>query len=1338
MNTLSSYESRLSEHARLSLASFSQQRLWFLQQWNPEQSHAITSFILSIDGPLHREALEHSLNKIVQRHEILRTTFAFLEGHLTQVIAPSLTFPLPVCDLQHFPEGEWMPYVQREVQHMASQSFDLAHGPLLRVALLRCAQERHFLIFLAHQGIIDAQSRDIFLQELATFYRAYVTDRPSSVSTPPLQYTDFALQQQEWVGRQDALAPHLAYWQHLLDRAPAVLDLPMSHSTRTTVTDHGGAHQFALPAKLREALNGLCRQDDVELFTPLLAAFAALLSRYSGQDDFCLGSSSGKRSWPGTETLIGNFVNTLMLRVDLSGDPTFQELVARIHTMVTASCAHANVPFEYVMKELHLEHHGQNAPFQVFFALEPSVSSLPPGWSLLPIQGETEHAQFDLSLVLTEYPEGLHGCVEYRTDLFDAATIERLVGHWLTLLEAAVLQPAQRLALLPMITEAERQQAVVAWNATQAPYPRDTPLHQLFEEQVARTPAATAVSFATQQLTYGDLNAQANRLAHALREKGVGPDTLVGIFVERSLDMVVGLLGILKAGGAYVPLDPTYPSDRISFMLEDAQTAVLVTQSHLMSHLPAHTASVVCLDADADWLQQQPTTNPSPVNTVDHLAYVIYTSGSTGRPKGVQLCHRSVVNFMISMRQQPGLSPEDRLLAVTTLSFDIAGLEIYLPLITGAQVIIASSAMVSDGAALAQTIAQERITVMQATPITWRILLASGWQGSPQLRVFCGGEALPLDLAQQLRAKVAALWNLYGPTETTIWSAAQAIQPEDERISIGRPIANTEFYLLDPNLQLVPIGVPGELFIGGDGLARGYLRRPELTQERFIAHPFQHEAGARLYRTGDLAYYQPDGTIVVMGRLDHQVKVRGFRIELGEIEAVISQYPSVQQVVVVVREDTPGDSRLVAYVVPQAQEQLVRENLHQYVQEHLPAYMLPYTYVVMEAFPLTLNGKIDRRALPAPEASRQEEASTFVAPETFLQQQLVTLWEDLLQVRPLGIRDNFFEMGGHSFLAMRLVERIEQAYGKKLPLSTLFAEATVEHVAQVLQQEESGEVQPETRTPWFAVQADGTKRPFFFLHGQWEGGAFYSLELARALGSDQPFYLLDTYRFVEEEMPPTIEEMATAHLDVLRRLQPEGPYQFGGWCNGGLIGYEMARQLRAQGQRVDLLVLMDADAPGFRFREERRCIDRLIARLRLNPQKQVDWFLRYRHMRLFLYDLKLYVRNVLASRPQPEDADDMSWAACWKRFFLSKKALRQDWLGVYEWAAAGYQPSAYPEKVTFFWTQEEPWRKNKWSPWITRNELDIHIIPGNHITSRTRYLSVLAEHLRSSMQSISE
>ncbi len=815
--------------------------------------------------------------------------------------------------------------------------------------------------------------------------------------------------------------------------------------------------------------------------------------------------------------------------------------------------------------------------------------------------------------------------------------------------------------------------------------------------------------------------------------------------------MVIGLLGILKAGGAYVPLDPTSPSDRLAFMLEDAQAPVLVTQSHLVSRLPTSTASVVCLDVCGEVLQQQPASNPFPLSTASNLAYVIYTSGSTGRPKGVQICHRSVVNFLTSMRAQPGLSAEDRLLAVTTLSFDIAALEIYLPLLVGAQVIIASTSMAVDGTALAQTLVQQRITAMQATPITWRMLLAAQWQGSQQLRIFCGGEALPPDLAQQLLSKVAALWNLYGPTETTIWSAAWEIKREDEPISIGRPIANTEFYLLDPHLQPVPLGILGELFIGGDGLARGYLHREELTAERFIAHPFRHDSTARIYRTGDLAYYQPDGTMVVIGRLDHQVKVRGFRIELGEIESALSQQPSVQQAVVVVREDPAGEKRLVAYVVPRAGEQPTGEDLQSQIQQRLPAYMVPSTFVQMSALPLTPNGKIDRRALPAPDTSRLErESSTFVAPKTFLQQQLVTVWEDLLHLHPIGIRDNFFALGGHSLLAMRLAHRIEQACGKKLSLSTLFAGATIEQIAQTLLQEGPGEAQKKTRTPLLSVQTGGSQRPFFFLHGQWEGGAFYSLELARVLGPEQPFYLLEPYRFAGLAVPPSIEEMAMAHLEVLRSVQPEGPYQLGGWCNGGLIAYEMARQLHVEGQTIDLLILMDPDAPAFRFQRERRLIDGLISLLRLKPEKQVDWFLQYRHLRLAFYYWRLKQRTQKApithqKYEQPESLESKIEAEALaaestqsESLFPGKEALRQEWLSVYEWAVAGYLPSPYPGPVTFFWTEEEPGRKNAWRSWIANNEVDIHIIPGNHITSRTRYLSVLAEHLRTCVQDVQE
>jgi amino acid adenylation domain-containing protein len=1340
MSTTYSRDIGLQEDVKTFPASFSQQRLWFLQQWNPEQSHYITTLLLRMNGTVQQEALERSLNEIVQRHEILRTTFAVVEEQLTQVIAPCPSLPLSVSDLEHIPAEEQEAEALRAAQQEAQRPFDLTQGPLIRATLVRFATDKHLLILVAHQIVFDSWSTGVFLQELTALYQAYTTNQTAQVPALSMQYADFARQQLEWL-HQDTLAEHLTYWKQFLQQAPSALELPANRSHSLNVSNQGATHQFALSPQLTEALKELSKREDVSLSVPLLAAFTALLYRYTGQQDLCIGTYSTHHSHAETAALIGNFVNTLVLRADLSENPTFQELIKRTQTMLAATSSHADVPFEYVMQELQPDRNAsQNALFQVLFALESSLPSLPTEWSLLPTHIETQNARFDLSLILTDYPDGLHGYLEYRTDLFTADAIERMVGHWLTLLEAAIAHPSEQIATLPLLTEQERHQLLEEWNeATHVPYPHDKPLHQLFEEQVVRTPDAPAVTFAGQHLTYRELNVQANRLAHYLREKGVGPEVLVGIFVERSLEMVVGLLGILKAGAAYVPMDPTYPAERIGFMLEDAEMPVLVTQSRLVSRLPDHTASLVCLDTDTTALQQQPDTNPSALATQENRAYVIFTSGSTGRPKGVQICHRAVVNFLISMSHEPGLTAEDRLLAVTTLSFDIAGLEIYLPLIVGAHIIVASAATAVDGTALIQALTQERITVMQATPITWRILLAAGWQGDPNLKILCGGEALPPELAQQLLSKVGSLWNVYGPTETTIWSTAWEIKPDDEPISIGRPIANTDIYLLDTHRQAVPIGVPGELFIGGDGLARGYLNRPELTAERFIKHPFSDDPNARIYGTGDLAYYQPNGTIVVIGRLDHQVKVRGFRIELGEIESVLSQHPAIQQAVLVVREDTPGDKRLVAYVVPRPGQQPAVDELHRHVQQRLPAYMVPAAFMLMEAFPQTPNGKIDRRALPAPDTVSVERESSFVAPQTLLQQQLADIWKDLLQTHPIGIHDNFFEMGGHSLLAIRLVNRIEQAMGKKLALSTLFAGPTIEQIASTLQQDVQGE---ETRVPLLPVQTSGSKRPFFFLHGQWEGGAFYSLELARALGPDQPFYLLEPYRFEGLAVPPTLEEMATAHLEVMRSVQPEGPYLFGGWCNGGLIAYEMAKQLLAQGQTVDLLVMMDADAPAFRFKQEWRLIDQGVSLLRLNPEKQVDWFLLYRHLRLYLYDMKKRLQKKSAAHQQdkqPESVESQIEAHAFAAedakqpdaLFPGKNVLRQDWLSVYEWAVAGYWPSTpYPGKITFFWTEEEPARKNGWMRWIKDNVIDVHIIPGNHISSRTRYLSVLAEQLR--------
>ena len=1120
----------------------------------------------------------------------------------------------------------------------------------------------------------------------------------------------------------DILGAQLAYWKQQLTGASTILELPTDHPRPAVNSHHNSNYTFVLSRQLTDDLKALSRREGVNLFITLTAAFNILLHRYTGQDDLLIGTDTMSYRHPETERSLDIFSNVLPLRTNLSGNPTFRELLARVQTVILDAEAHQDVPFEYLLKELQLEgESGQNPLFQVMLTIQPSVPDLSSDWALTQTDVNIDRCKLDLSLIFEDQLEGLIVRFEFNIDLFDETTIARMSGHLQTLLKGIVDNPSQRISELPILTQAERHQLLVERNATQVAYPRDTCLPQLIEDQVERTPDAVAVVYKDTQLTYRELNARANQLAHYLRQLGVGPDALVGLYVERSLEMVVGLLGILKAGGAYVPLDPTYPDERIAFMLTDAQAHVLVTQQHLTAYLPAHSAQVVCLDADAPIVAQQSETNPVPVATSDNLAYVIYTSGSTGRPKGVQILHRALVNFLISMRQQPGLTAEDVLLAVTTLSFDIAALELFLPLIVGAHIVMASRDVVANGAALAELLESSRATVMQAAPVTWRILLAAGWQGNPRLKILCGGEALPRELARQLLAKVGSLWNMYGPTETTIWSTVCKIEPADETISIGCPIANTSLYLLDTHLQLVPDGVPGELYIGGDGLARGYLYRPELTAERFISHPFSDESGARLYKTGDLARYLTNGTIEHLGRLDFQVKLRGYRIELGEIEAILSQHPSVQQAVVIVREDVPGDKRLVAYVIPNQEQTATISDLQKHAMKQLPSYMVPSVIVLLETLPLTPNGKVDRKALPAPDSSRTLAPDTFVAPTLPIHHQLIQLWEELLDVRPIGIRDNFFYLGGHSLLAARFVARVEEVFGKKLSLATLFACPTIEQLAHALQ---TGE-EKSSHTPLVAIQVSGSQRPFFYLHGAWEGDAFYCFHLAQHLGPDQPFYALAPYNFDSVQDVPTIEEMAKAHISSLRAIQLEGPYLLGGFCNGGLVAYEMARQLHAQGQQVDRLILIEPAYPPLLHALARGLIPRVGNLLRLSQRKQLDYFLRLRHIYKFLRrerkleDLKGF-RSIDPSIHS---------------LFPTAYALRQDDNALFDWIISGYNYDPYPSKITLIWADEEPFR-GIWQRKTTQEKgIELHIIPGNHIACRTDHIRAMAEELYRSLYS---
>ena len=1038
--------------------SLAQERLWLLHQLQPDIPLYNESSLFRLTGKLNVTALEQSINAVIQRHEILRTCFQVVVDQPVQVIDATLTFSLPLVDLQGIPETEQQAKVKQIVTTDSSIPFDLSQGQLLRGTLLRLKQQEYILLLTMHHIISDGWSWKVFYQELAVFYSATANDLPKL----PIQYADFALWQREWL-QSETIKTQLAYWKQQLEGIPPVLPLPTDYPRPANQSFRGAREQLILPLQLTNALKSLSQQSGVTLFMTLLAALTTLLYRYTGQTDIPIGTPVANRTCREIEGLIGCFINTLVLRTDLTGEISFCDLLRRVRDRTLAAYAHQDLLFEQLVKELQPERTMSYAPlFQVMFVFQdaPLQALKLPEIELQPLVIDSGIAKYDLTLFLEDTKQGLIGALEYNTDLFKADTITRMLGHFQTLLEKIVSNPQQQLWQLPLLTLSEQQQ-LAAGNHTQINYPQLC-LHQLFEAQVEQTPDAVAVEFESAQLTYRELNASANQLAHYLRQLGLQPEGLVGVCVERSLEMVVALLAILKAGGAYVPLDPTYPPERLSFILEDTQVQVLLTQQHLVEVLPAHPAELVCLDADSQTIAQHSTENP--INTVvaDNLAYVIYTSGSTGKPKGVQILHRAVVNFLCSMHQQLEVTAPDVFLAVTTITFDIAVLELFLPLTIGSRVVVASREVATDGVRLSESLNNSGATVMQATPATWRMLITADWQGNNQLKILSGGEALSPQLAEQLLGWSKQFWNLYGPTETTIWSTLTQIESKQQPVTIGRAIANTQTYILDNHLQPVPIGIPGELYIGGIGLARGYLHRPDLTAEKFIPDPFNHAAGTRLYRTGDLARYRADGAIEYIKRSDRQIKLRGFRIELGEIEAVLSQHPTLREVVVILREDQPQQKRLVAYVVPISHREPTPSELRSYLQKRLPAYMVPSVFVVLEALPLTPNGKVNRQALPVPDQTRPE-LETFVAPRSVVEEMLASIWEQILDIERVSIHDNFFALGGHSLLATQVVSRLRQAFQVSLPLRSVFEAPTVASLA--LQVEEAMKTEAKLAAP---------------------------------------------------------------------------------------------------------------------------------------------------------------------------------------------------------------------------------------------------------------------------------
>ena len=1084
--------------------SFAQQRLWFLDQWEPGNASYNICRAHYLRGTLNVGAFENSVNSIVERHEILRTSFPASDGQPTQAVAPVLSLSLEVIDLRPLPKSERYEQSIHIAKEQARHPFDLARGPLLRAMLIRLDEQEWLIVLTVHQIVCDGWSMQIFYRELWTSYKAFSAGRRPALPDLPFQYSDFAVWQRKWL-RDGPLVSRLNYWKHRFGGGVPLLNLPTDRSRPKLGNFRGARQSVMLPEALSEALKDLSRRAGLTLFNTLMAAFKTLLFRYTDQADLVVGFPIANRNWGATEELIGLFVNTLVLRTDLSDNPTFSELLIRVRHFCWEAYTYQDLPFERLVEELHPNRElGRNPLFQVMFVLQVAESTRTAieGLASEPLEVDAGTSKFDLTLSLTERDKKLTGSFEYSTDLFDHSTIERMVGHFQTLLEGIVENPDRRISDLPLLTEAERRQLLFEWNNTEADYPKDKCIHEMFQEQAKQTPDAIAVTFEGQRLTYRELNTKANQLAHHLQRLGVGPGRLVGICLERSLEMVIGLLGILKAGGAYVPLDPSYPRERLAFMLEDAEVSVLLTQEKLvedgrwriedgnhrspsrdsLSSILNPRLKIVCLDRDWHLIETQSRETPRSGVSSDDFAYVIYTSGSTGKPKGVQVSHRSVVNCLHSISQRVGVTNQDVFLAVTTISFDIAGLELYLPLMVGGRVAVASHEEAVDEERLLKRLTEDSVTAMQATPSTWRLLLDAGWLGAEKFKILCGGEALSRNLAARLREH-GQLWNLYGPTETTIWSAICAVEPGEIAVPIGRPIANTQIYILDSHLQPVPIGVHGELYIGGHGLARGYLNRPELMAEKFVDSPFSDKPGSRLYKTGDIARYLVDGNIEFLARIDNQVKIRGHRIEVGEIEATLNQHPSVKESVVIaslfppprrgrtkvgvihstnsLREQAPpslpspvegegvseSDRNLIAYLVSDTEKPLATE-LRSFLNQKLPDFMIPSLFVFLDSVPLTPNGKIDRNALPAPDGERPQLDQGVIEPRTEIEELVAQVWREVLKLDKIGVYDNFFDLGGHSLLATRVVARLRNNFNIDLPLGKLFELPTVTALAE--------------------------------------------------------------------------------------------------------------------------------------------------------------------------------------------------------------------------------------------------------------------------------------------------
>jgi len=1289
--------------------SFAQQRLWFLDQLESVSGNYNIPLVLNLTGKLEFESLQQALNAVIQRHEVLRTSLTSVQGISQQEIAAQLTLKISRVDC-HLSEPEIAKIAIAE----ASLPFNLSQLPLLRATLLDLSPTSHVLIIIVHHIIADGWSMGILREELSAYYQAIVTGTAPAIAPLPIQYADFTLWQRQYL-TEAVLAPQLDYWQHQLADIPPVIELPLDRPRPAVQTFAGGSQSFQLSPEISQQLKAFSGQAGVTLFMTLLSAFGVLMHRYTHQEDIVIGSPIANRNRQEIEPLIGFFVNTLALRLNFEHNPSFTELVQQVKQVALDAYAHQDVPFEKLVEKLQPERDLSYHPlFQVMFVLQNTPNSTfdLPELIVEELELERVDAKFDLTLLMTETEAGLQGTLNYKTDLFDAATITRMLEQWQVLLNAITFEPETSVATLPLLTPVELDQLLVKWNQNQSEDTQDKCIHELFEEQVRLNPNAVAVVFQEQQLTYQELNQKANQLAHYLQALEVQPK-IVGICIERSLEVIIAILGIIKAGSAYLPLNPKDASERLRFIFEDASISLLLTQEHLIQQLPVTEIQLLCLDSDWDTVAQHSTENLIDSATPEDLAYVIYTSGSTGKPKGAMIEHRSAVNLSqaLNLAIYQNYPRQLKISLNAPTSFDGSVKQI-IQLINGHSLYIIPEEVRLDINQMIEFIRTNRLDVLDCTPSYLKLFLAAGLMeadvNNPLQAVLIGGEAIDQGTWDILRqSSKTTFYNVYGPTECTVNVTVCPIVPVLEKPTIGRSLADTEIYILDANLQPVPLGVKGELYLGGIRVARGYLNRPELTAQKFIVNPFSNEPEARLYKTGDLARYLADGNIEYLGRIDNQVKVRGFRIELGEIANCILQHQQVKEVFMITKEDFSGNQNLVAYVVG---KDLTTQELRLFLHSQLPDYMIPNTFVFLDALPLTPNGKIDQRALPTADWSRDEQEITFVQPRDEWELKLAAIWEQVLKIDGVGIYDNFFELGGHSMLALQLFAQIQAKFQRDLSINTLFSAPTVEQLASILKQQENNNSSESNIVP---IQSHGDKPPFFFVHGG-AGGLLQFQKLAQHIGTDQPFYGLEAIGMDgKQAIPTTVEEMATQYVQELRSFKPEGPYRLGGLCFGGKVALEMAQQLQAAGQEVSLLILFNTMATGAMRRSPigQRFFGHLVNLARKGPKFAIEktkgkiaWIEHKLRRELNKKKLKAALQSAQASGQS-----------------LSHKQRHLPVAEAHSKANKMYVPQTYAGKLTLIQTQgdlkapegyeiEPQWGWGK----IAKGGLEIHVVPGRH------------------------